>query len=77
MTPDQSDAPGHSLIDRIASALQPRIRRLINVAIEPSSSATADRPTGMPTGYPHFDTTLGIPVWWNGAAWVNASGAAV
>ena len=24
-----------------------------------------------------FDTTLGIPIWWNGSAWVNASGTPV
>jgi hypothetical protein len=41
------------------------------------SGATATRPTSVPTGFPFFDTTLGIPVWWSGAAWVNASGASV
>lgn len=38
---------------------------------------TAARPTTRSTGYMYFDTTLGIPIWWNGSAWVNASGTGV
>lgn len=38
---------------------------------------TAARPTTVPLGLMYFDTTLGIPVWWNGTNWVNASGAVV
>jgi hypothetical protein len=29
------------------------------------------------TGQMYFDTTLGIPIWWNGAAWVNSAGLVV
>ena len=25
----------------------------------------------------YFDTTLGKPIWWNGTAWVDATGATV
>lgn len=37
-------------------------------------------PTGARPGFPvlseqFFDTSLGLPIWWNGAAWVNATGA--
>lgn len=42
-----------------------------------SSGATAARPTTVVTGFMYFDTTLGLPVFWNGAAWVNASGGVV
>lgn len=38
---------------------------------------TAARPAVRPTGYMYFDSTLGIPIWWSGANWVNASGATV
>lgn len=38
---------------------------------------TAARPTTVPLGLMYFDTTLGIPIWWNGANWVNASGVTV
>jgi len=48
----------------------------------PDSGVTADRPltTGTPklrVGSYYFDTTLGIPIWWNGTNWVNASGTTV
>jgi Uncharacterized conserved protein (DUF2190) len=42
-----------------------------------ASGATAARPTTIVTGFPYFDTTLNIPIWWRGAAWVNASGVVV
>ena len=35
------------------------------------------RPTGQSVGDVSFDTQLGIPIWWNGTAWVNATGAPV
>lgn len=38
---------------------------------------TAARPTTVPLGLMYFDTTLGIPIWWNGTVWVNASGVTV
>lgn len=41
------------------------------------SGTTAARPTTVTIGFLYFDTTLGIPVFWNGAAWVNASGGLV
>lgn len=41
------------------------------------SGAMADRPTtSMYTGKRFFDTTLGKPIWWNGAKWVDATGTA-
>lgn len=43
----------------------------------PASGATGSRPTVHATGQPFFDTTLGIPIWWSGTNWVNASGATV
>lgn len=42
-----------------------------------SSGTTANRPTTVTTGYMYFDTTLGIPIFWNGSSWRNASGGAV
>lgn len=41
----------------------------------PLGGDTANRPTGvLPTGYPYFDTDLGLPIWWNGSAWQDAAG---
>jgi len=44
----------------------------------PDSGTTDNRP-GQPlqTGQIFFDTTLGIPIWWTGTKWVNASGTGV
>jgi hypothetical protein len=39
------------------------------------SGATGARPTvAVSTGQMYFDSTLGKPVWWDGAAWVDATG---
>lgn len=40
----------------------------------PAGGATADRPGAPYSFFQYFDTDLGYPVWWNGSAWVNASG---
>jgi hypothetical protein len=42
-----------------------------------ANGTTAQRPTTVGVGSRYFDTTLGIPIWWKGAVWVNASGATV
>jgi hypothetical protein len=55
----------------------PQVRRLINLALEPETAATGDRPTGVRIGTSIFDTTLGIPVWWDGSDWVSADGTVV
>jgi len=39
---------------------------------------TGDRPGALgatDTGKQYFDTTLGMPIWWAGAGWVDATGA--
>lgn len=42
------------------------------------AGTTAQRPgTGLYIGKQFFDQTLGIPIWWNGTKWVNASGTGV
>ena len=48
----------------------------------PLSGVTGDRPVEniyvpLAVGQPYFDTTLGLPIWWNGASWINASGVIV
>ncbi len=41
-----------------------------------SSGVTASRPTlAVTTGQMYFDTDLGTPIWWDGAQWVDATGA--
>lgn len=41
------------------------------------SGVTGTRPASPVTGTTYFDTTLGQPIWYDGAAWVDATGAAV
>jgi hypothetical protein len=44
----------------------------------PTAGATEDRPgNSLFIGQMYFDTTLNIPIWWNGKDWVNASGTTV
>ena len=39
---------------------------------------TAQRPAvNLVIGQQYFDTTLGIPIWYNGSKWVNSSGASI
>lgn len=41
-----------------------------------AAGTTAQRTTVRPIGFAYFDTTVGRPVWWTGAAWVYADGTA-
>ena len=41
------------------------------------TGALDSRPTGIEAGFQYFDTTLNKPIWWNGSAWVDATGATV
>lgn len=44
----------------------------------PISGATAERPAlQLYVGQTFFDTTLNLPIWWDGTQWINASGTAV
>lgn len=42
------------------------------------AGTTANRPTTqLWVPRPYFDTTLGLPIWWNGSNWIDASGSVV
>lgn len=49
-----------------------------DISSQPNGT-TANRPTleSGEKGYVYYDTTLGKPIWWNGTAWVDATGTAV
>lgn len=43
-----------------------------------NAGTTAQRPvSGLVPGLQYYDTTLGIPIWWNGTVWKNAAGTTV
>ena len=55
-----------------------QIDNAVSGLIVPPSGTTANRPTlQVQVGQSYFDTTLGIPIWYNGTVWKNASGTTV
>jgi hypothetical protein len=71
--------------DQLLNALRLYFNQIDNFtqnAAIPAYGTTAQRPvtsTALPlaTGQIYYDTTLGIPIWWNGTVWKNASGTTV
>lgn len=54
------------------------IKSVITAINVPNSGPTADRPVNaLQVGQQYFDTTLGLPIWWNGSDWIDASGTVV
>ena len=52
-----------------------QLDNFLSVISTPQNGATADRPTqSLQLGQFYFDTTLGIPIWYNGTDWVDATG---
>lgn len=50
----------------------------LSVVSVPPSGSTADRPiASLAVGQYYFDTTLGIPIWYDGSGWVDATGSSV
>jgi hypothetical protein len=67
--------------DQVLNALRLYFNQIDNYtqsAATPNSGVTTNRPTAyLQIGQTYFDTTLNIPIWWNGKHWVNASGTTV
>ncbi len=67
-----------SFVGAVLNASLPDGRILVFPSrVNHSSGTTAQRPTTVPIGFMHFDTTLGVPAFWRGAAWVNGVGTVV
>ena len=68
-------------MDQLTNALRLYFNTIDNFSqniVTPASGVTADRPTErLEIGQFYYDTTLGIPIWWNGTVWKNASGTTV
>lgn len=48
------------------------------VPLYSKSGTTANRPSTFRfTGMSYLDTTLNKPIWWNGSAWIDATGTTV
>ena len=52
---------------------------IVSSNVNPTNAGTtAQRPvSGLVVGLQYYDTTLGIPIWWNGTVWKNAAGTTV
>jgi hypothetical protein len=72
-------------VDQLNNALRlyfTQIDSFTQATVNPLNGSTANRPvsnvqTPLPIGQQYFDTTLGIPIYWNGTVWKNASGTTV
>ncbi len=60
--------------------LEDYLRRLAQAIndVEVRTGTTANRPAGddLRAGRQYFDTTIGKPVWYDGAAWKDSAGVA-
>lgn len=72
----QIDASG-SLIRNLATPLTGSDAATAKYADVFPTGSTVSRPSGPVTGQRFFDTTLGLPIWWNGTNWINAAGTIV
>ena len=68
-------------IDQLNNALRLYFNQIDNFTQNitvPPSGPTANRPTErLEVGQYYFDTTLGIPIWYDGTNWVDATGGTV
>jgi galactokinase len=74
-----STSPGAAPITPAAINLQVNaaLATKANASTVATAGTTAARPVGAPLGWAYFDTTIGVPIWWNGSGWVNSTGGAV
>ena len=68
-------------IDQLNNALRLYFNQIDNFTQNvtvPPAGPTANRPTErLEVGQYYFDTTLGIPIWYDGTNWINAAGTVV
>ena len=72
-------------VDQLNNALRLYFTQIDNFTqstVNPLNGLTANRPVGsaqlpLPIGLFYFDTTLGLPIYWNGTNWINAAGTVV
>lgn len=62
----------YDAVTGLFTAAQPTYQDVV-----PGFDTTANRPASPTNGMSFFDSTLGKPIWWNSAAWVDATGTPV
>lgn len=75
----QCDASVGLDVDNLSGFAGTIVKNLIDqdTSLLLQANVTASRPTASQIGQRYFDTTLGIPIWWNGSNWINAVGTIV
>lgn len=61
-----------NVVDKPTDSFSIANRQYVNL-----NGVSSSRPTGSVLGQFYFDTTIGKPVWWNGSAFVDATGTVV
>jgi hypothetical protein len=65
-------------IDQLNNVLRLYFNQVDNfsqLVLIPASGTSANRPTeNLQIGQYYFDTTIGLPIYWNGTDWINAIG---
>lgn len=64
-------APGNAIVQAIDPVSKKRF------SWDGKFERSTIRPANVYNGYYYFDTTLNKPIWWNGSAWVDATGTTV
>ena len=65
-------------LEQVLSLYFGTIDNAISILSKPAIGTTANRPAiQLQIGQQFYDTTLGIPIWYNGTVWKNASGTTV
>ena len=78
LPPDVYDRGQQDEINRALRLYFNLLDSYLSAVSVPQSGATADRPTtNLVVGEYYFDTTLGIPIWYDGSGWVDATGSSV
>lgn len=72
--PGTYNVAGYVILADNSSDITSAVKAYIPITL---SGPSTDRPATIPTGSCYFDTTLGKPIWRNGASWVDATGATV
>jgi len=73
------DIPNRNTLAVISHGDQRAVKFFEDVAasINTSNQSGSSRPANPSIGPAFYDTSLGKPIWWNGAIWTDAFGVAV
>ena len=78
IAPNDYSVQHFNVLNNVLRLFFTRVSTNINVLSVPAAGDTASRPINkVGVGQLYFDTTLGLPIWWNGTDWIDAAGTVV